>query len=840
LYNHSSIVIIILLLITGSLGASIINVPDEEESIQAGITASEDGDTVLVQPGEYEENINFNGHNIVLASLFLTSGNPDFISETIIDGAGQGSVVKIRSEESPATKLIGFTIINGSSRLGGGISVTNADPQISHCIITNNSAEMYGGGIYTYSSNIIIKNCVFTANEATNNGGGILIGSTSTATILRCLIANNEGDYCSGIDFNGSGSITNCTIVNISLGEARYGMQVGEDVIILNSILWTDGVSILEGAEIYYSAPKNGVDGGEGNIFEDPLFVDFDNGDYHIAEDSPCIDSGDPDGDADADGTRSDMGMFPLLQGMLVLEGMVFDNMNDEGLDGALISTSYGDSTYTDTSGFWRFSPGRFGTFEITASFDGYIDSTIADIELDPNDTLEVIIQLLHPVITPAVDEISIEILVGETIENTFSVENSGDGVLELSAKVRFSGDVGSDPGALRQSIALSEELNDNSINGVIYTDDQYYLSGQNGNNPMIYVLDKEGRLEYSFEQPFDDEQGFHDISWDGESIWGGIGDSIFSVNLEGEITHRFRRQNEREYSRNVAYDTANDWIWICESRSDIFACNVDGEVQNVINLDGRRTYGIAYWEDDPDGFPLYVMARLRNGENGFISKINPENGNIQFVTNFNPPIGSPRGSYISSQMDDYSTVILTIADLPVEEGGDRIDIWQLHSHSEWMTIDPAASVLNPNDEQDFFLSLEATDLLPLRYPSEIVFSHNAIGGETIISLELRVVLPDEVFPNTEEYPQEYAISEVYPNPFNSIVLIKYAIPLYSKVSISVYDLSGSLVDETVNGMSQSGMYATTWNAEGMASGVYFVRMRAGDYSEYVKIVLVK
>ena len=65
--------------------ATVINVTDDYPTIQQGIDASSDGDTVLVQPDTYVENLNFNGHNIVLGSLYLTTNNNSYISTTIID-----------------------------------------------------------------------------------------------------------------------------------------------------------------------------------------------------------------------------------------------------------------------------------------------------------------------------------------------------------------------------------------------------------------------------------------------------------------------------------------------------------------------------------------------------------------------------------------------------------------------------------------------------------------------------------------------------------------------------------------------------------------------------------
>ncbi|MFH0765957.1 MAG: hypothetical protein V2A61_06025, partial [Calditrichota bacterium] len=81
---RSAIFTLIAVLTAASVYADIINVPEDVETIQGGIDAAEEGDTVLVAPGEYVENVDFQGKAIIVM------GSPDDPGETVIDGGGNG------------------------------------------------------------------------------------------------------------------------------------------------------------------------------------------------------------------------------------------------------------------------------------------------------------------------------------------------------------------------------------------------------------------------------------------------------------------------------------------------------------------------------------------------------------------------------------------------------------------------------------------------------------------------------------------------------------------------------------------------------------------------------
>ncbi|MCD6161788.1 MAG: hypothetical protein J7K40_05170 [candidate division Zixibacteria bacterium] len=172
-YKKEMIAFIVVFIVMGfqPILATIIEVPEDYSTIQAGIDASLDGDTVLVEPYTYFENIKFNGHNLMLGSLFLTTGDTSYISQTIIDGNSSGSVITCDSSENITVTITGFKIQNGVGNIsGGGIFCYCSDPTITHNIISENGA-VYGGGICCVCSNPKIFNNIISGNSSFYGGG---------------------------------------------------------------------------------------------------------------------------------------------------------------------------------------------------------------------------------------------------------------------------------------------------------------------------------------------------------------------------------------------------------------------------------------------------------------------------------------------------------------------------------------------------------------------------------------------------------------------------------------------------------------------------------------------
>ena len=82
--------------------------------------------------------------------------------------------------------------------------------------------------------------------------------------------------------------------------------------------------------------------------------------------------------------------------------------------------------------------------------------------------------------------------------------------------------------------------------------------------------------------------------------------------------------------------------------------------------------------------------------------------------------------------------------------------------------------------------------------------------------------------------------NEAYPNPFNPSTNISFSLPQDMHVNLSVYDINGRVVAELVNGMRSTDTYNVVWNATENASGVYFVKLAAGESVHTQKIMLIK
>ncbi|MCD4818029.1 MAG: hypothetical protein K8S23_05015 [Candidatus Cloacimonetes bacterium] len=407
-----NIMLIIFIIFSLNITATIINIPVDHLTIQGGVNAAVDGDTILIQQGIYYENIVISQKDIVIASLYLTTQDTSFISQTIVNGTQNGSVFQIGNYyESDEVYLIGFTITNGNGTfydncycgggiyshhsnlhlsfmnicynvlstsesypnggyLGAGIYNNSGNLYINNSVITNNYIDLFafnihttayalgfGAGIYSCSStnghslslnNVTVSNNHIIGYEIddviilqTGEGGGIWCGNAHVS-IVNSSVENNQISIINNYQQNASGGaiysgncflqLINSNILNNSSsnfnGSNTGGIFLGtygtSTINFTNSIIWNNLHPQINGtSSSSLSISYSDIEGGistitemgtinwlDGNIDADPLFVDPENGNYHLTALSPCIDTGDPNSPFDPDGTITDIGAF--------------------------------------------------------------------------------------------------------------------------------------------------------------------------------------------------------------------------------------------------------------------------------------------------------------------------------------------------------------------------------------------------------------------------------------------------------------------------------------------------------------------------------------------------
>jgi hypothetical protein len=105
--------------------------------------------------------------------------------------------------------------------------------------------------------------------------------------------------------------------------------------------------------------------------------------------------------------------------------------------------------------------------------------------------------------------------------------------------------------------------------------------------------------------------------------------------------------------------------------------------------------------------------------------------------------------------------------------------------------------------------------------------------------------IEDNDFQNLTVLPFSFSLSQCFPNPFNNQCLIKYSIPIETDVNLNVYNNSGQMVGTLVNDKQQPGHYNVTWNINNVTqsnlpNGVYFYRLKAGDFTATKKMVILR
>jgi hypothetical protein len=240
-----------------AFAGSIIHVPADQPTIQAGINAAVNGDSVVVSPGTYLENINFLGKAITVKS----SNGPAY---TTIQGNPGAVTVEFNNGEQKKSVIKGFTLSGAGAPLTTGVLILNSSPTvIGNHITANHWCD--GAGINVTGGSPIIRGNRISGNfhdqcSGGIGGGGIAIIGGGATQIIGNVISGNDGGngYAGGgISMDGAGAtliMNNIVEKNsIETNGGGIGMFNDSDPFIVQNLISNNYAP--EGTGVYLSPP---------------------------------------------------------------------------------------------------------------------------------------------------------------------------------------------------------------------------------------------------------------------------------------------------------------------------------------------------------------------------------------------------------------------------------------------------------------------------------------------------------------------------------------------------------------------------------------------------------
>jgi hypothetical protein len=269
---------------------------------------------------------------------------------------------------------------NVASGAGGAIYLNSSDINLSDAEITSNSSLYDGGAINCFNSDPVLNRVILASNITLWNGGGISAFNNSHPVLNKVTIAGNIAEQ--------NGSALACLY--------------NSTITMTNSIVWNNaynGIYVEPGtafaatySNLAFSSGQSYF--GEGCIQQDPMFVNPAAGDYSLSWEnaptpdetmSPCIDSGDPDGDPDPDGTIADMGAvyYPQvgIQGVVTLDGGTGSVQNVLITVTLTVPPNTAYTTNPDAGGNY-FIDLPSGIYDFSAALAGYSTFTQAALDI--------------------------------------------------------------------------------------------------------------------------------------------------------------------------------------------------------------------------------------------------------------------------------------------------------------------------------------------------------------------------------------------------------------------------------------------------------------------------
>jgi len=765
--------------------------------IQAAIEAANDGDTVLVHPGRYIENIDYIGKSISVYSLEAIDGDSTYISQTIIDGNRNGSCVAFRNAEQIAS-LRGFTLTNGTGYLtydeytrGGGVLISNtymtgSTVTLVNCNIYGNHAGM-GAGISSTNASLQLSGLNVHHNYGLASGGGIHIMGASTVVpsivfdpINRCSVYENYG----------------AAPVDLMIVDIPANVEIYLNKITINppSAFYIDRFNNLSNLQQYHDT-VNAQLAHRSEI----------NRDFYVS----------PDGDDNNSGISPDEPMRTITRAMHLIASDSLDVKTVHLLPG-VYEEGEGEQLYPIPI---KSHTNLIGTGSSEVTIYSETESTIGyPIFIFATRTTHNTISGMK--ITGSANSIR-SIFIGSFSQSQLYLCDLQ--IVDLSVS-----DYG---GALFMSKPTSAIIDKIVINNITTLENAIYMNK---------ISDT--RISNSTSTNIHSTYVSDDPLFSGISIIGfWVADSLTMENCE--FGNMSVQNDQPTFGISIWNSMATQGATIRLSNSLFDNIRTNNDRAMLFGSNGSSNFEVSnctFYNNYGSVAAVGIIGDVSLWNNIFFNPVADNEivmygpSSVQCACNLDVDYsyiyGGEEGIYNVSTFNtlSYGEHNLSAGSLFADTSAGNADYLRLSPGS------PCIDAGTP-DTTDF-------NLLPYDLAGNLRIWNNRINmGCYEYGSEPWVSIYDPELPAIDQL----ALMQNYPNPFNPTTTIDYSLPEASKVRLDIYNVKGQLVRTLLNGDMPAGMHSVLWDGRDnnnavVASGVYFYRLSSINNVQTKRMLLMK
>lgn len=290
-----------------------------------------------------------------------------------------------------------------------------------------------------------------------------------------------------------------------------------------------------------------------------------------------------------------------------------------------------------------------------------------------------------------------------------------------------------------------------------------------------------------------------------------------------------------------ISYDPDSDLFWCASQQEDLVAVNRNGEEIQRFNH-SLNIQGLSWFPYDPEGMPLYISSITNDGQGArtAIAKMNPATGDYRILRQLDESDDGNLviGHTISRSINGHELMWTHAAIIFNSSNGNTVLTHNLSNNLTYLECSPRFGELDMDIEIPVSLHFDAFEMEPGYYEGYVEFLETNIGDVERLSYTLHVV---NVEADQTTQPNEFSISNSYPNPFNPSTSWKIKTTKAETVVLTVFNLAGRQVSRQKIQLPSAGSHQVSWTAPaGLASGLYIANITAEQRSSTQKLLLLK